>query len=197
MHTDPGSHMYPRLTAVTAPWMAELFDNHPLLDDLFREYGSPINIHHTGPFAENFERYRHVLKKHRLDHTIFFARKANKCQVFVKEVNRLGFGVDSASYRELKQCLDLGCNPDKLVLTAAVKNEKLVRLALQYGVLLILDNDDECQLVNRLAEELGIVSNVGIRISGFLHEGEKLYSRFGFDIKGAADFIIHQLGRGN
>lgn len=197
MQSDPDQENYPRLSPVTAPWMTRLFNNHLLIDDLFQKYGSPLNIHHASPFEENYERYDRVLAGHGLEHTIFFARKANKCQVFVKEANRLGFGVDTASYRELKECLDLGCDPDKLVLTAAVKNEKLVRLALQHGVLMILDNDDECRLVNRLAEELGIVAGVGIRISGFLYEGEKLYSRFGFDIDGAAEFITHQLGRGN
>jgi diaminopimelate decarboxylase len=197
MQTESLSQTYPPLTPVTAPWMTELFDNRPLLNELFRKYGSPINIHHTGPFAENYERYRQVLENHGLNHTVYFARKANKCRVFVKAANRLGFGVDSASYHELKECLDLGCDPGKLVLTAAVKNDQLVRLALQHGVLITLDNRDECLLVNRLAGELGKTPVVGIRISGFLHEGEKLYSRFGFDVDHAAEFITSQLGIGN
>lgn len=197
MQTDLNSHSYPRLTPVIAPWITRFIENHSLIDSLFQKYGSPINIHHTGPFVENYKGYRQVLEKHGLDHTLFFARKANKCRVFVKEANRSGFGVDTASYRELKECLDLGCDPGKLVLTAAAKNEQLVRLALKHGVLMILDSADECRLVNRVAEEVGVVAGVGIRISGFLHEGEKLYSRFGFDIERAAEFIIYQLGSGN
>jgi len=177
--------------------MDNLFEDYPLLDDLFKKHGSPINIHHAGPFAENYEQYRRVFEKYGLDHMIFFARKANKCRVFVKEANRLGFGVDTASLRELKQCLDQGCDPDKLVLTAAVKNEQLMRLALQHGVLMVLDNKDECRLVNKLADELGKKPVVGIRISGFHYKGKKLYSRFGFDIDHVAEFIISHLGSGN
>lgn len=196
MQTDQNSLSYLPLTAIIDPWMKRAFENRPFLDDLFQEYGSPINIHHTGPFGKNYDRFVQIFDKHKLPHTIFFARKANPCKIFVKESKRLGFGVDTASYRELKQCLDLGCNPKKLVLTAAVKNEKLVNLALQHDVLMILDNEDECRLVNRLAGELGKTAEIGIRISGFQYRGNKLYSRFGFDKDHVVEFITSHLGRG-
>ena len=197
MSTDPLLLKYPPLTAVTSQWMTDLLDNHQLLDNLFKEYGSPINIHNAGPFEKNYELFKQVLEKHGLDHTIFFARKANKCRIFVKEAIRLGFGVDSASYQELIGCLDLGCDPNKLVLTAAVKNEQLVRLALQQGVLMILDNIDECELADKLAGELGLTPKVGIRVSGFYDKEKKLYSRFGFDIDHIAEFITSHFGCGN
>ncbi|MFN2374491.1 MAG: Y4yA family PLP-dependent enzyme, partial [Cyclonatronaceae bacterium] len=163
---------------------------------LFQKYGSPINIHHPEPFKKNYDRLAQVFDKHELPHTIFYARKANPCNVFVKESNRLGFGVDTASYQELKQCLDRGCDPQKLVVTAAVKNEQLVQLALQHDILIILDNEDECCLVNRLAGESGKTAGIGIRISGFQYRGDKLYSRFGFDTANVVEFITSRLGRG-
>lgn len=177
--------------------MEKVFANRPFLDNLFQEYGSPINIHHTGPFEENYDRFTQVFERHELPHTIFFARKANPCNVFVKESKRIGFGVDTASYRELEQCLDMGCDPKKLVLTAAVKNEQLVHLALQNNVQIILDNEDECHLANRIAGELGITAEIGIRISGFQYKGNRLYSRFGFDIDHVIEFIASHLGRDN
>lgn len=197
MQTDHSSLMYPPLTAITAPWMEKVFEHRPFLEDLFQTYGSPINILHTEPFEDNYNRFAQVFDKHELPHTIFFARKANPCKVFVKESRRLGIGVDTASYRELKQCLDMGCDPRKLVVTAAVKNEQLVHLALQHDVVLILDNEDECRLVNRLARELGKTAKIGVRISGFQYRGDKLYSRFGFDTDHVVEFITSHLGSGN
>ncbi len=197
MHTDQHTYTYPPLTAIIDPWMRKVFANRPFLEKLFQEYGSPINIHHKGPFEKNYKRFTQIFDKHKLPHTIFFARKANPCKEFVKESNRLGFGVDTASYLELKQCLDMGCDPKKLVLTAAIKNEQLVYLALQHDVLMILDNEDECRLVNRLAGELGKTAEIGIRISGFQYRGNKLYSRFGFDTDHVVEFITSYLGRGN
>ena len=90
----------------------------------------------------------------------------------------------------------MGYDPEKLVLTAAVKNKQLMRLALQHDVLMILDNEDECRQVNRLAGELGKTAGIGIRISGFEYKGNKLYSRFGFDTDHVVEFIATHLGRG-
>ena len=196
MQTDQNSIIYPSLSPITAPWMEKVFGNRPFLEDLFQEYGSPINIHNTESFEKNYRQFTQVFDKHKLSHSIFFARKANPCRVFVRESKRLGCGVDTASYLELKQCLDLGCEPQKLVLTAAIKNEQLVHLALQHNILMILDNEDECRLVNRLAGELGKTAEIGIRISGFQYNGEKLYSRFGFDIGHLLEFIASDLGSG-
>ena len=196
MHPDQNFLNYPPLTAITDPWMKKAFVNIPFLEGLLQEYGSPINIHHTEPFEKNYNQFKQVFDKHLLTHAIFFARKANPCKVFVKESIRLGFGVDTASFTELKQCLDMGCDPDKLVLTAAVKNEHLIQLALQNSVLMILDNEDECRLVNKIAGELGMTAKVGIRISGFEYKGNKLYSRFGFDTDHVVEFITTHLGMG-
>ena len=189
--------MYPALTAITAPWMKDVFERRSFLEDLLHEYGSPINVVHTGPFAKNHARFREVFDAHGLPHTIFFARKANRCKAFVREAHRLGFGVDTASYRELEQSLVMGCDPKTLVVTAAVKDQRLVRLALQHDVLMIMDNEDECRLANRLAGELGTTAGVGIRISGFSCRGEKLYSRFGFDSDHVVDFIVSRVGEGH
>lgn len=177
--------------------MQEVTEDRSLLHDLFEQHGSPINLHYLDAFVENYQAYTKILDRHKLKHNIFFARKANTCRAFPKEAQRLGFGVDTAGYRELKQCLELGCSPDSIILTAAVKNERLVRLALANDVVMMLDNEDECRLVHRMAQELGKTPEIGIRISGFQFEGQKLYSRFGFDVETVADFISQRLGAGN
>jgi diaminopimelate decarboxylase len=196
-YTDRKTEAYPALTPIIAPWMERILRDKEKLISMFEQHGSPINIHHTKPFAENYNLFAGVMNGHQLSHTIFFARKANKCRAFAREAKRQGFGVDTASYTELKECLELGPDPQKLVLTAAIKTEKLVRLALQNRVLMILDNADECQMVNQIAKELGKKPGIGIRISGFEFKSRKLYSRFGFDIDDAPDFIINHLSEGN
>lgn len=188
---------YPSLTPLVSRWMKEIWINGDQIRSIFEEYGSPVNIHNGEPFKNNIEEYRQVFNQHSLKHTICFARKANKCRFFPKEANRLGGGVDVASYRELEQCLDLGCNPDELVVTAAVKKEPLIELAISNDVLLILDNEDECCKVNRMASRHQKKIEVGIRLSGFYVNGQKLYSRFGFDIDHAAEFILNRLGEQN
>lgn len=185
--------LLPRLTPHISEWMRAALNDRPMLATLFEEYGSPLNLHHLQPFGDNYRAYAEVMEQHKLRHLIFFARKANKCVGFVQEAERLGFGVDTASYRELKQCLDNGCHPDRLVLTAAIKNEALVHLAVSHDVLIVVDNRDECALVNAVAHKLGKKPAVGVRIGGFEVDGERLYTRFGFPVIEAVDFVGQEL----
>lgn len=178
------------LTPCTQPWMHRLIDVPKVINELLRKYGSPINIHHLPTFYNNVRAYNQVFGQLQLQHQVFFARKANKCKTFAQAAQQPRFGVDTASFNELQQCLDLGCPTDQLVFTAAVKTQEAVRLAISRGVLIILDNAEECRQVADMAAELQSKAVVGIRLSGFMMDNEKLYSRFGVDIEQLETFIL-------
>jgi len=181
--------IYPALQPITSDWMHQVMSNPIVLQKVLERHGSPVNVHHLAPFGDNYQDYVAVFEEFGLQHLVLFARKANKSKCFVKEASRLGFGVDTASFRELEQCLELGCKPEKLVVTAAVKNRKLIELAIDNQVLIILDNADECELVQEVAAAKDVKAKVGFRISGFYFEGEKLYSRFGFDVDRILSYV--------
>ena len=90
---------------------------------------------------------------------------------------------------------EAGVKPEHLVVTAAIKSEKLLQLAVENNVLVILDNHDECDLLNSIAEKLQKQTPIGFRVSGFYTDMEKLYSRFGFDIDEVESFITSTLSR--
>lgn len=184
----------PPLSPVTSPWMHQVMQSPSTVYQLMEEYGSPLNIHNTEPFYQNHNEYKAIFESFDLKHLVLFARKANKCQGFVQATKSSAMGVDTASYQELKQCIDLGIESEKLVVTAAIKNRKLVELALENDVLIILDNKDECELVQSVAEQLNVEAKVGIRVSGFTYGGKKLYSRFGFDIDIVENLLIEYFG---
>lgn len=161
----------------------------PLIDELLVSYGSPINIHNPDLMADNNKAYQEVFEEFKLDYQVFFARKANKTKGVVEKAASLGMGIDTASLQEYGQCLELGIHPDKIIVTAAIKNKELKKLAVSNASLLILDNEDECELVQKVALELGKSANVAFRVSGFTVNDKKLYSRFGFDISDFETFI--------
>jgi len=194
--TQRHADVHPRLTPIVAPWMRDLLADRRGLTAQFARYGSPLNLLAHEPFVENYQRYRETLDRHGLRHLVLFARKANKCRGFVTAANAHGFGVDTASFRELDEALALGCDPARLVVTAAMKDARLVELAIARRVLIVLDNLDECRLVERIAQSQGRTAEVGIRISGFLFDGQRLYSRFGFPLEEAVALITEQLGQG-
>tara|TARA_R110000850_G_scaffold268138_1_gene399472 strand:+ start:65554 stop:66930 length:1377 start_codon:yes stop_codon:yes gene_type:complete len=169
--------------------MTQLMNDRELLDSLFETHGSPLNIHYLPAMDENINRFKKVFEKHKLPHQLYYARKANKTQAVVKRAAQNGIGVDTASYRELQQALDAGVKPELLVVTAAIKTKELLQLAVENNVVVILDNQDECLLLNSIAENLGKKTPVGFRVSGFYTNTGKLYSRFGFDIDEVVPFI--------
>lgn len=183
-----------QLTPKTSQWMHELFNDQSVVKGLVERYGSPINIHHLPSFNHNCEIYKEVFESYGLKYRIFYARKANKSRGLVKQAFASGIGVDTASFKELEQSLSLGGNSENLVLTAAIKTEPQIELAIRNGVPIILDNEDECVLTQAVAKRIGQKANVGFRISGFEVDEEKLYSRFGFDVDDVIDFISSYVG---
>lgn len=179
----------PPLQAIKANWIKHLLGQPALLQELVDAYHSPINIHAPLQLTKNVQEYQAVFREHQLDHQIFFARKANRSVGLVREAARMDYGVDTASYRELEQCLAVGVSPNRLVLTAAIKNRSLLHLAIEHGVPIMLDNEDEVLLTLQLAAELNKKARIGLRVSNFPYHGEQLYSRFGVDIKDAYDFL--------
>lgn len=181
----------PPLKPLTSPWMHELVGDFKLQEALLKEWQSPLNIHHLPSFQENCREYRQILDTYNFNSNIFFARKANKFKNLIPAAIEAGAGIDTASFRELEQCLELGIAPDRLISTAAIKEDRLINLAVKHGVLLILDNTDELEHVLRVAAGLKQPALIGIRISGFNFKGEKLYSRFGFDID-EVESVVHR-----
>ncbi len=171
----------PALEPIVSGWMAEVLSKPHGLNALIAEHGSPVNLLQTNPFLENQKAYSNVISDLGLRHGIYFARKANKALCFVKAAKTADFGVDTASYNELHQCLEAGMNPQKLIVTAAVKNRELLEMAVAHGVPVMLDNTDECSLLQDILTEQGKTLEVGFRLGGFRIKGRKLYSRFGFD----------------
>lgn len=182
------------LTPLTSAWMHKLLEHPSILNQLVAKYGSPINIHNLSSFEENIRNYQKVFQSHKLKHKIYYARKANRCRGLVKQALSTGIGVDTASYKELLQSLALGGDRHNLVLTSAIKTTEQIELAIKNNITIILDNYDECKLVNAIAKKMEKKAEVGIRVSGVYIEDQKLYSRFGFDIEEVAAFVESYIG---
>lgn len=185
------------LTPIMHPWITRITADANLLRSAIAEHGSPVNIHCLQPFEENLAAFGTVFRELDLNYRIYFARKANKCLSFAAQSHRLSQGIDTASYRELQQCLRLGVPAEDLICTAAVKTPALLELAIAHGVEVVIDNEDECMLIQQIATALNKRVSVNIRVGGFTVEGRQLHTRFGWDILTAARFVMDAMGEGN
>lgn len=151
------------LTARREPWMDQLLADPDACAELLAEHGSPVNVIDTTPMARNAAELNRAAQQAGVPLLVQVARKANKALAVVDEAHRLGLGVDVGSERELRQVLQR-MPADRLVLTAAVKPESLLRLCLDADVLVALDNADEADELDRLAAERGVTARVALRI---------------------------------
>jgi diaminopimelate decarboxylase len=174
------------LDARLEPWQEAWLAAPGALHRLVEQYGSPVNVLHVAPFEQNAQKLRAVAREHGVPFRLFFARKANKALAFVDAARNLGLGLDTASLEELEQALDRGFAASDVVVTAAVKSEPLLTLAAHRGVTVALDGVGEARSLARVAAKAGSgPAPVALRLSGFHHQGEKLFSRFGFDVETA------------
>lgn len=123
--------------------MTEMLGDHERLANLMAAHGSPVNLLHAEAMGHNANELAAAAEHAGIPLQIYFARKANKAILFVEEARKLGLGVDVASENELTQVLAAGLPPERVVLTAAVKPAALLRIAVEAGVTIVVDNTDE------------------------------------------------------
>ncbi|WP_105566067.1 type III PLP-dependent enzyme domain-containing protein [Microbacterium halophytorum] len=149
-----GCHGTPPLAARLEPWMRELLSDPGTCSALLEQYGSPLNVHDFSALPRNAAELTEVADESGVDVRIFVARKANKTLGMVRAARRAGLGVDVGSERELRQVLDAGVPVRDVVVSAAIKPRAVLRLALESGSLLVLDNIDEVAAARVVAEEI-------------------------------------------
>lgn len=182
----PITNSAPPLTPKLAPWMERLIAQPETAHALASEFGSPVHVLVGDEFRRNVQDLLKPCRDRGLTGGgLFFARKANKLPWFVSLAKEEGIGVDTASLTEVKETLELGVDPQKIIVTAVGKERAIITLAIQNGCLLVIDNTDELQVVENLAVELSKQARVGLRFSGFKVESRTVYSRFGFPIDDA------------
>lgn len=172
-------------------WMDQVLDDHQLATDLIEQYGSPVNLINPDPVARHAAELVQAAAAHGVEARIFFARKANKALALVDAALAAGHGIDVASARELDQVLmavqRAGGAPDRVILTAAVKPEALLRAALTARVTISVDNTDEFESLVQIAQQTGERAQVALRMQVALPDRPE--SRFGQPITRLSDLL--------
>ncbi|MFP7365303.1 FAD/NAD(P)-binding protein [Corynebacterium callunae] len=153
------------LTARLEPWAIELLGNPQQCQEVLARFGSPANMLHSAPLLRNCAELVDAGADAGVETRIFFARKANKALTFVDAIRDAGHGVDVASVRELQQVLDRGVLGENIILSAAIKPDELLELALKNGVRISLDSVSELQRVGELAQRLQLSAYVAPRLA--------------------------------
>lgn len=168
------------LTPLMLPWMMRAL-RQPTLGTVLREYGSPLHIVNTSPFASNINAFGDVARAHGVSLRTYYARKCCRSRAFVSEAIRLGIGLDCASFAEVTESLRLGASGTNMVLTSPMLSEELAQLVVGENILTVVDSEADLMWVSAVAKGARRKLPILLRVSGFSVDGLKLRSRFGFD----------------
>jgi diaminopimelate decarboxylase len=113
--------------------------------ELIKGIGSPLHCVFPQQFLENITVMQAVLNKHRLSTKIFFAKKANKAQCFVKACRDANIGIDVASKQEMELALAAGITGENLSVSGPEKDIALLQLAIFQGAQIAVDSLEELQ----------------------------------------------------
>lgn len=184
-----GRDCAPQLTPKLAPWMVELCKQPQLVKSWLKNHGSPLHVTVTSEFDRNVRDLLSPLQARGLKGSLYFARKANKLPWFVTAAKQAGIGVDVASNAELRETIELGVSPSQIVVTTIGKDDELVAESIKSGCLMIVDNPDELETIQKLATLLNAKARVGLRVAGFKVGARQVYSRFGIPIDDFASVL--------
>ena len=141
-----------------------LFLEEVSLEDLAREYGTPLYVYSQTTLTEAFQSYEEALAG--LPHLTCYAVKANGNLAILQHFSRLGAGFDIVSGGELARVLAAGGQPSKIVFSGVGKSEPEMRAALNAGIRCFnVESESELARLNRVAKEVGRVAPVSFRVN--------------------------------
>ncbi len=163
------------LPGVLRAWQRQVASDHAAAAELLARHGSPVNLVDPSLLPTHADELVAVGERLGVEVRVFFARKANKTLALVDTALAADHGVDVSSERELAQVLAAGAEPERVILTAAVKPRSLLESAVRAGVPISVDGADELALLSEVARAAGRRPPVALRLSG----EPRTTSRFG------------------
>lgn len=134
------------------------------LERIAREVGTPAYVYSAGVIRDRYARLTAALAA--APHRIHYSLKANSCRGILGVLREAGSGVDVVSGGELFRALRAGFKPEEILFGGVGKQEHELREAIEAGVKLInVESEAELRMLSRLADEMGRVANVGLRIN--------------------------------
>ncbi len=159
---------------------------------LAKEYGTPLYVLDETTVRKNCRVYVDSAKRfYNGNGLIMYAGKALCTMALYKIIDEEGMGADVVSGGELFTAFKAGFPMEKICFHGNNKTEDELNMALEFGVgRIVIDNEHELFLLDKLAEEKGKIPNVLFRIKpgidahthDFVRTGQ-IDSKFGFALE--------------
>jgi diaminopimelate decarboxylase len=151
-----------------AEWMKEFFSNKANIFSFMEEYGSPVNVHNLDMFRQNVEDMSELFKKFDLQVKVVLPRSACHLSRYNEIIGNHGIHSLINSTEELTSC----SSPHKS--TFAYQDnwtDEMMYHSVENGLISILDNEQDVERLNKIANKLEIEAKVGLKLAKFISKG--------------------------
>ncbi len=133
---------------------------------LVEEFGSPLYVVSERTLRENFRRIRRAFEEHwPAAVNVLYAIKANNNLAIRAILNQEGAGGDCFGEAELYATFAGGADPDKVAMNGTSKTMADLRSAVELGVRINIDAEDEIDQLRTIAGQIGREARVNLRVS--------------------------------
>lgn len=160
-----------------------------LAKDLLNRFGSPLYVVSEATLRENYRRvYRAFSELWPSPINVLYAIKANNNLAIRAIMNQEGAGGDCFGDGELHATCVGGADPAKIVLNGSNKSPALLRKAVEMGVAVNIDAEDELNYINDFAEKLNTTARAKIRLKVYTEKYDAITSDY-FGVSHLADYV--------
>ncbi len=151
------------------------------------KFGTPQYFYDQPDLLDSIRRFHEAFSRNLQKYRGFYALKSNCFHLIIKDVVKMGMGLDASSGRELRMALDT--DSKKILFSGPGKTDEELLFALENSkrTILLIDNFNELyrlgELVKKTKQESSV--DIGVRISSSL-SGE--WSKFGIPMQDLSEF---------
>jgi len=142
----------------------ELFAEELSIAEISKTVGTPFYCYSQSAIEEAYQQLTTAIQG--LDLSVFYAIKASSNPAIIKVLADQGAGADIVSGGELRLALAAGLPANKIVFAGVGKTRDEMAFALAQGILQFnVESPQEIEALNSVAEELGLVAPIALRIN--------------------------------
>ena len=134
------------------------------LSEIAAAVGTPFYVYSTATLLRHYRLFDEALEG--LDHLVCYAVKAASNQAILRTLGQAGAGMDVVSVGEYLRARAAGVPGERIVFSGVGKTAAEIRTALEGGVRQFnVESEPELQVLSAVAQELGKVAPIAIRIN--------------------------------
>jgi diaminopimelate decarboxylase len=133
---------------------------------LLEQYGSPLYVISESALRQNFRAIRDAFtSRWSAPVTVHYALKSNNNFAVRAILHEEGAGGDCFGEAELYATFMGGADPKKIVMNGSNKSEKELQSAVQLGICINIDAEDEIGILDRILDERNGLARVALRLA--------------------------------